>query len=214
MHVTRANRHVIKVYYVVLHVNYFELLIRSVYLLVPITNSCVNSILRRNSERSCRGPSHIPRRSGDRRQPPHPARSVEGARELRRETERPTPIPPRRLQATRRAPDLTRIDRSSTPISHLIDGNMDAKWRLDFADASTSGNNAPANPPGYASLRELGVRPETAPHIHPPPRTLTEFLGLTPPRLLRRSASADPTHISDTIAGRRCLQLGRRRRRR
>ena len=33
---------------------------------------------------------------------------------------------------------------------------MDAKWRLDFADASTSGNNAPANPPGYASLRELG----------------------------------------------------------
>jgi len=61
---------------------------------------------------------------------------------------------------------------------------MDAKWRLDFADASTSGNNAPANPPGYASLRELGVRPETAPHIHPPPRTLTEFLGLTPPRLL------------------------------
>ena len=43
---------------------------------------------------------------------------------------------------------------------------MDAKWRLDFADASTSGNNAPVNPPGYASLRELGVRPAPA---HPAP---------------------------------------------
>jgi len=184
MHVTRANRHVIKVYYVVLHVNYFELLIRSVYLLVPIANSCVNSVLRRNSERSCRGPSHIPRRSGDRRQPPHPARSVEGAREL---TARPSDRPrtPRVGSRPRGARPISRGSIDHPPrSSHLIDGNMDAKWRLDFADASTSGNNAPANPPGYASLRELGVRPETAPHIHPPPRTLTEFLGLTPPRLL------------------------------
>ena len=106
MHVTRANRHVIKVYYVVLHVNYFELLIRSVYLLVPIANSCVNSVLRRNSERSCRGPSHIPRRSGDRRQPLHPARSVEGAREP---TARPSDRP--------RSPRVGSRPRGARPIS-------------------------------------------------------------------------------------------------
>ena len=106
MHVIRANRHVIKVYYVVLHVNYFELLIRSVYLLVHITNSCVNSVLRRNSERSCRGPSHIPRRSGDRRQPPHPARSVGGAREP---TARPSDRP--------RTPRVGSRPRGARPIS-------------------------------------------------------------------------------------------------
>ena len=43
MHVTRANRHVIKVYYVVLHVNYFELLILTIYLLVYY-KLCVNSV--------------------------------------------------------------------------------------------------------------------------------------------------------------------------
>ena len=60
MHVTRANRHVIKVYYVVLHVNYFELLIRSVYLLVHITNSCVNSVLRRKGSELAADPRTYP----------------------------------------------------------------------------------------------------------------------------------------------------------
>jgi len=38
---------------------------------------------------------------------------------------------------------------------------MDAKWRLEFNDPSTSGSTPPTNPPGYISLKELGVRPLT-----------------------------------------------------
>jgi hypothetical protein len=39
----------IKIYYVVLHVYYFELLILPVYLLVHITNSCVPFLLTDNT---------------------------------------------------------------------------------------------------------------------------------------------------------------------
>lgn len=48
--------------------------------------------------------------------------------------------------------------------------HMDAKWRLEFADASTSGSNPPSNPPGYSSLKQLGVR-------HPLARTLATPLN-------------------------------------
>lgn len=41
---------------------------------------------------------------------------------------------------------------------------MDPKWRLEFADASTSGSSPPSNPPGYMTLKELGVRSPPFPH--------------------------------------------------
>ena len=51
----------IKIYYVVLHVNYFELLILPVYLLVYITNSCVPFLLWANSGAYLYNPKPYPK---------------------------------------------------------------------------------------------------------------------------------------------------------
>ena len=51
----------IKIYYVVLQVNYFELLILPVYLLLHITNSCVPFLLWANSRAYLSNPKPYPK---------------------------------------------------------------------------------------------------------------------------------------------------------
>ena len=51
----------IKIYYVVLHVYYFELLILPVHLLVHITNSCVPFLLWANSRAYLSNPKLYPK---------------------------------------------------------------------------------------------------------------------------------------------------------